>query len=214
MNAEAGGGTPRPDELTRMTVKDFTAATAGKMPIPGGGSVAGVVGALATALGEMTLAFTRGKKKFAAHAAAHDALAVRLARARGMFSDLTADDAAGYLLYQEANRCQDETKDAKMQTALAAAINVPREMTALSISVLEALVELGANCNQYLLSDLGAAAALAEATVHLCDLNVRVNANSLPDAQAAGELRQVAKRDCRRAGELRRAVDAIVAEHL
>ena len=214
MSEERKPALPRPDDLIRMRVSEFLAATASKTPIPGGGSVAGVVGGLAAALGEMVLAFTRGKKKFAAHAAAHDDLAVRLARARGMFSDLTADDAAGYLLYQEANRCQDETKDAKMQTALAAAINVPREMTALSISVLEALVELGANCNQYLLSDLGAAAALAEATVQLCDLNVRVNANSLPDAQAADELREVAKRDCRRAGELRRAVDAIVAEHL
>lgn len=214
MNAKAEKDFPGPDELMGLAVKDFAAATAAKAPIPGGGSVAGAVGAMATGLGEMVLAFTRGKKKFASFAASHDALAVRLARARGMFADLTADDATAYMLYREANACQDDTKDEKMQTALAAAINVPREMTALAMSVLTALVELGPNCNQYLLSDLAAAAVLCEATVRLCDLNVRVNANFLPDSQAADELRQVASRDCERAAELRRQVEAIVSEHV
>ena len=205
---------PAADDLTALSVKAFAAATADKTPIPGGGSVAGVVGTLATSLGEMTLAFTRGKKKFADQAEAHDAMAVRLARARGMFISLTADDATAYTLYREATACKDETKDAKMRTALAAAINVPREMTALAITVLGVLVELGANCNQYLLSDLAAAADLAETVVKLCELNVRVNANFLTDAEEASDLRTVAARDCSRAAELRAQVEAIVSEHL
>ncbi len=214
MSARAAKDSPAPDELVGMAVRDFAAATAASTPIPGGGSVAGVVGALATALGEMTLAFTRGKKKFADFADAHDALAVRLARARGMFADLTADDATAYLLYLEANRCEDDTKAEKMATALAAAINVPREMTALAISVLEALIELGAHCNRHLLSDLAAGAVLAEATVRLCDLNVRVNVNFLPDADQGEELRQVSARDCRRAAQMCETVEKIVSECL
>ena len=88
-----------------FSVRDFAAAVAEKRPTPGGGTVAGVVGALATALGEMVLSFTRGKEAFAEFADAHDALAMRLARARGMFADLTADDAAAYTLYTEAVNC-------------------------------------------------------------------------------------------------------------
>jgi formiminotetrahydrofolate cyclodeaminase len=197
-----------------MSVRDLAAATAGKTPIPGGGSIAGVVGALGTALGEMVLSFTRGKKKYAAHAEAHRALAERLARARGMFADLTSDDASAYLLYQEATRADEAERPARLAAASAAAINVPREMTALAISVLEALVELGAACNKHLLTDLAASAYLAEAVVRLSDLNVRVNAAGLADPDQAAQLREVSTRDCGRAAGLREQVERIVGENL
>ena len=202
------------EDYLSFSVRDFAAATAEKRPTPGGGTVAGVVGALATALGEMVLNFTRGKKAFAEFAETHEALAVRLSRARGMFADLTADDAAAYTLYTEANKCEDETKETKMATALAAAIDVPRQMTALAISVLESLIALGEHCNKYLLTDLSASAVLAEAVVRLSDYNVRVNAASLPDKNAAADLRQASARDCKRAAELRQAVEKIVGEYV
>ncbi len=205
---------PRPEELMLMPVKDFAAATAAKTPVPGGGSVAGVVGTLSAALGEMVLAFTRGKKKFAHLEAEHAALAERLARARGMFSDLTNDDAAAYMLYQEATKADEASKPALMQAATAAAINVPREMTALAINVLETLTEAGRECNTHLLTDLGAAAILAEAVVRLSDYNVRVNAAGMGQTQEATELKQASARDCHRAAELRQAVDAIVSRHV
>ncbi|OPX24980.1 MAG: hypothetical protein B1H04_01035 [Planctomycetales bacterium 4484_123] len=205
---------PRPDEITGLPVREFVAVTASKTPIPGGGSVAGVVGAQAAGLGEMVLAFTRGKKQFAEHAAEHDALAVRLARARGMFLDLTADDAAAYTLYQEASRCQDQDKDAKMAVATAAAIDVPRQMTAVALSLLADLVALGQHCNRYLLTDLAAAAVLAEAVVKLSDYNVRVNAAGMADKQTADELREASKRDVARAAEMREAVEEIVSRYV
>jgi len=214
MSGAGESGVVRPDELVGMPIRAFQAATASKAPIPGGGSVAGVVGGLAAALGEMVLAFTRGKKKFAEFEPAHAALAERLARARGMFADLTSDDAAAYSLYQEANKCADETKEKKTAMALAAAINVPREMTVLALAVLADLQELGANCNRYLLTDLAAAAVLAEATVRLSDYNVRVNAAGMEDKAAADELRQASARDVRRAAEQRQAVEKILSEYV
>ncbi|MCK4626821.1 MAG: cyclodeaminase/cyclohydrolase family protein, partial [Phycisphaerae bacterium] len=134
--------------------------------------------------------------------------------ARGMFADLTADDAAAYTLYTEANKCEDETKAAKMATALAAAIDVPRQMAALAISVMESLIALGEHCNKYLLTDLSAAAILAEAVVRLSDYNVRVNAAGLTDKSAADDLREASSRDCKRAAELRQAVEKIVSEYV
>ena len=205
---------PRPDELIRMRVKEFLDATAAKTPIPGGGSVAGVVGALAAALGGMVLAFTRGKKKFSEFEAEHAALAARLGRARGMFADLTSDDASAYTLYQEAARCTDETKESKMATATAAAINVPRQMTALALTVLEDLIAVGGHCNPYLLTDLSAGAVLAEAAVRLSDYNVRVNAAGMSDKSAADGLRQASARDVERAASLCKEVEKIVSEHV
>lgn len=201
---------PRPGEMLDMTVRAFTAATAAKAPIPGGGSVAGVVGALAAALGEMSVAFTRGKKQFVAFDAEHGAIAQRLARARGMLADLTSDDASAYLLYQEATRCADDTKPAKTQAALAAAINVPRDMAKVLLAALADLRSLGEHCNRWLLSDLAAAGILAAAAVRLCDYNVRTNANSVPDAAAANELRQASAADCVKAARLRGEIEEIV----
>jgi len=203
---------PRPDELLNLPVAGFLAATAAKLPIPGGGSVAGVVGGLSAALGEMVLAFTIGKKRYADHAAEHEHLAARLARARGMFADLTSDDATAYGLYQQAGRHQGDDKDEKMAEATAAAINVPRDMTALALSVLTDLVASGAHCNPYLLTDLSAAAVLAEAVVRLSDYNVRVNAAGMDDRSTADELRQASARDVKRAEELRIAVEEIVSK--
>jgi formiminotetrahydrofolate cyclodeaminase len=162
----------------------------------------------------MVLAFTRGKKKFAHLEEPHATLAVRLARARGMFSDLTNDDAAAYLLYQEATKADEASKPAKMQAALAAAINVPREMTAMAITVLEDLKEVGRECNAHLLTDLGAAAILAEAVVKLSDLNVRVNAATMSQTDEARQLKEASARDCHRAEQLRQAVDEIVSRHV
>jgi len=202
------------EDYASFSVRDFAAATASKTPTPGGGTVAGVVGALGAALGEMVLNFTRGKKAFANFAEIHDSLAIRLARARGMFLDLMADDAAAYNLYTEASKCNDSSKSEKISAALAAAINVPREMTALSITLLEDLVKLSKNCNKRLYTDLAAAAILAEAVVNMSDYNVRVNAALLPDEMVAGEIRQASARDCQRARELRAKVEKIVSQYV
>ena len=97
----------QPQDVLALSVRDFASATAAKTPTPGGGSVAGAVGALGVALGEMALNFTRGKKKFAEHEAYYTHLADRLEKARRMFQDLVADDIQAYQLYQAANRQED-----------------------------------------------------------------------------------------------------------
>ena len=89
--------------ILNTSVHDFISATASKQPTPGGGSVAGVVGALGTALGEMALNFTIGKKKFAEHEAFYAVLSGRLEKSRKMFASLVADDMAAFGMYCDAN---------------------------------------------------------------------------------------------------------------
>ncbi len=78
-------------DILSVSVREFIEAVAERKPTPGGGSVAGVVGALAVALGEMALNFTRGKKQFAEHEELHERIARRLGRARRMFDKLISD---------------------------------------------------------------------------------------------------------------------------
>jgi len=190
------------EDFLGMSVRDFAAATADKTPTPGGGSVAGAVGMLAVALGEMSLNFTRGKKKFAEHEPFHAHLAGRMEKARALFADLVADDVAAYSYYQETSRLPDgPEKHAAQQTATAAAIAVPREATTLALAVLEDLAALSDKCNPYLITDLVAAGVLAVAVTQLSDLNVRVNVPSLDDKQAADDLRKASRDDIARARE-------------
>ena len=202
-------------DMLAKSVREFVAAAAAKTPTPGGGSVAGVVGALGVALGEMALNFTRGKKKYAQHEAFHEHLGQRLEKARQMFLDLVGDDMAAYNLYQETTKQpQGPQRDAALQVAVSAAISVPREMTKLSLAVLEDLLSLADKCNPWLISDLAAAAALAAATVRLCDYNVRINVPQVSDPQAAQMLRQFSRDDLARANQLLDDIEKVASEHL
>jgi len=203
------------NDILSMPIREFAATTAAKTPTPGGGSVAGVVGSLAVALGEMSLNFTRGKKKFAEHESLYEHLARRLARTREMFEGLVADDIAAYTLYQQTTQMPDGAeKESQMHTALAAAINVPREMSKLALSLEEDLLALSDKCSRWLVSDLVAAAALAVAVVQMSDYNVRINAPNLPASDQADEIRQASRDDLEKARRLHQQIDQSVKEHL
>jgi formiminotetrahydrofolate cyclodeaminase len=202
-------------DLLSLTVRQFVVATAGKTPTPGGGSVAAVVGALAVALGEMALNFSIGKKKFAEHADEHRHLLSRFGRAREMFQQLVADDIAAFTTYQEASRLADGAeKDQAMEIATAAAIDVPREAAKLALAMLGDLETLAKMCNQYLISDLVAAAALCEAVSRLCDYNVRINAANVRDRGAAEQIRLGSATDLAAAVACRKRIEESIREVL
>ncbi len=191
------------EDILNKSVREFAAATAAKSPTPGGGSVAGAVGSLSAALGEMSLNFTRGKKKYAEHEEYYAQLATRLENARKMFENLVADDIQAYKLYQEAQKQEDgPDKQQAVQLATAAAIDVPRETTKLSLAVLKDLEQFADKCNPWLITDLMASAALAVATIQLSDYNVCVNIPSVSDKSAAEEILQSSKADLAKAKEL------------
>jgi formiminotetrahydrofolate cyclodeaminase len=198
-----------------MTVKEFIASTGAKTPTPGGGSVAGTVGAIGVALGQMTLVFTQGKKKFAEHEDYYAHLADRLSKACQMFQDLVSDDANAYQLYQAATRQDDgPEKDEAVQLATAAAIDVPREAMKLALAIMDDLKELATKCNPWLVTDLMASATLLAATVRLSDYNVRINVPNLTDRDAAGQVKQSSADDLARAVALLDEIETLGAKHL
>ncbi|MDP7636133.1 MAG: cyclodeaminase/cyclohydrolase family protein [Phycisphaerae bacterium] len=202
-------------DVLSMSARDFAAAAAAKTPTPGGGSVAGVVGALAVALGEMALNFSRGKKKLAEHEEYYAHLSGRLEKARSMFYDLVDDDIAAYQLYQQANRRADgPEKEQAVQLATAAAINVPRQATKLALALLDDIRELSAKCNTWLITDLLASAALAVATVTLSDYNVRINIPSVTDKAAGRDIKQSSADDLKCAKRIHAEIEEAAKQYL
>ena len=176
--------------MLNLTVEDFVAQTAAKSSTPGGGSVAGVVGSLAAALGEMSLNFTIGKKKFADFAELHQKLATELADLRQKSLELIDADVKAYQKFCDINKLPDSpTKQASLYDALIESIEVPAELANTMLTLLKLLDTLKDKCNHWLISDLVAAARLAVAVSALCDFNVRINARNLEDKTLAQDYR-------------------------
>jgi len=201
-------------DLMQRSVADFVAATAAKVNTPGGGSVAGVVGALGAALGEMALAFTRGKKAFAEHEEDFARIAARLAKTRELFTELVAEDVAAFEMYQQASSADGPDKEDAVQIALVVCIDVPREMAKLALSALADLASLTDRCARWLLSDLAAGAVLAEAVVKLSDYNVRINVGGVADKAAAAEVLQSSIDDCAKARRIAERIETEVQSRL
>jgi len=191
--------TPTQDIL-QDSVVEFIDAAGAKSPTPGGGSVAGVVGALAVALGRMTLNFSKGKKSLAEHKPYYAELEKRLVAAQDVMVRLVADDIEAYRAYQQANRLDDgDDKTRAVQKTTMRAIEVPRRTTQTALSLLADMKELSGKCNKWLITDLLAAGALAVAVATLSDYNVRINLPSLADQTRADEIKSASRDDLARA---------------
>ena len=206
--------TPEHDIL-QVSVLDFIDATAARTPTPGGGSVAGVVGALGAALGAMTLNFSKGKKSLAEHEPYYAELTQRLETARDGMLDLVRYDIAAYGAYQQANRLPDgDDKTRAVEKATAAAIDVPRKTTRSALSLLEDMQELAGKCNKWLITDLLAAGALAVAAATLSDYNVRINLPNMADQAAADEFRNASRNDLARARAIQAEIEEVTRDIL
>jgi formiminotetrahydrofolate cyclodeaminase len=182
--------------LTEQTVRTYTELLAGPNPTPGGGSAAGLVGALAAASAAMVASFTVGKPKFAEVEAEVAGLLERLQGLRERLLDLTDADAEAYAqvgtAYGLAKGTDEEKagRKAAIQEALQAAARVPLGVVVAAGEVAECLPAMAEKGNPNLLSDVGVAAILAEAAFAAGRLNVEVNLAGVTDEAYIAEARE------------------------
>ncbi|MCA9253366.1 MAG: cyclodeaminase/cyclohydrolase family protein [Phycisphaerae bacterium] len=178
-------------KLVDMTMSGFFDAVAARVSTPGGGAVAGAAGALAATLARMVAAYSMDKDKQGDDQDPVWPIADRLRELDDALRQSIDDDAAAYGAYVAVSKDKSGTPEAKKkrQEATRQSMGVPMEIAAKSNDVLEALESLVALGNKWLLSDLEAAAILAEATVRCAGCSVRVNADMLADSDEAGEAR-------------------------
>ena len=188
-------------------------AAAARRATPGGGSVSALVGALAAAMGEMTLNFSVGRKGNAA--GVDERLAANLAelaRARDLLVRLMVEDQRAYAELTAARKLDDAEpgKAGRVDAATAAAIAVPQAIAATGLRVLEHAAEVAADANPWLLSDLLICGELALATVRCGTHNVAANLADVAPPEAA-RLRAESEAATRRGVGLIRALHEPVA---
>jgi formiminotetrahydrofolate cyclodeaminase len=192
--------------LQEKKITAFMETLASDAPVPGGGSVAALSGALAAALTEMVANLTVGKKKYEQAEDEMIDILDEFAGYRDAFLKGMDEDAQAFHLVMDALSMPRETEDEKserkeaMQNAFKEASRVPLETARLGLKLfpgIQAVVERG---NQNAASDGLVAAMMARNAILSALLNVRINLQSIKDqafvadtAKAVGEIEKEAQ---------------------
>ncbi len=174
----------------RLSLSQYLSALGSSSPTPGGGSAAALAGALASALGRMVVAVSHEKEPTAQRAE----LLAAFTHLEGQFLDLAAEDELAFAHVMEALRMPRDAagRRERLETACAAAADVPLRTARTAISLLERLSEAESHASRAIVSDVGAAALLAHAAAHSSVLNVQANLASIKDPRIAERLLRAA----------------------
>jgi glutamate formiminotransferase/formiminotetrahydrofolate cyclodeaminase len=176
---------------TEHSLAEFVDSVADSSPVPGGGSVAAVAGALASALIGMVAGVTIGRERYAAVEAEMLEMRASAQRIARELQELARLDAESYTRVTDARRlprgnaAETATRDRAVRTALLEAMDVPLRVARIAEQVARLAQSAAASGNSNAITDAGVAALLASAACTGAAYNVRVNAKSLRDAPEA-----------------------------
>lgn len=168
---------------SNRTISEFLSATAARAPIPGGGSVTALVGALAAALGEMVVQYSVGKKGLEPFEGELRPALTELARARELLLRLMVEDQEAYLAFAAASKLPAGSPEraAQLPPALLACVRTPQAIAAVGTRLLALCDGLVNFVNHQLLSDLAVCADLAMASIRCAVYSVRANLPAVED---------------------------------
>ncbi len=173
--------------LTELTIKDFLAKTAGNDPVPGGGSISALNGAIAASLAEMVTGLTIGRKK---HADCEDEMKELATRFAEVGKELVADvdlDSNAYNRVFAAFKLPKETDEEKairnqaIQDETKYAAEVPMSVARKTCALLPLIVEVVHKGNQNAVTDACVATMCARTAILGALMNVRINLSSIKD---------------------------------
>ena len=187
--------------LVDSTVKDFLAKVAGSDPVPGGGSIAALNGAIAAALAAMVAGLTVGKKGYEENEEQMQRIRTLAIRQKEEFLIDVDRDSEAYNKVFDCFRMPKSTEDEK--SARSAAI---QEATRFA-----ALVPMQVARNAYelmvIIADVACVAMMSARSAVLGALmNVRINLGTLKDKAFVAELQSEAdeleRKTCEKEKEL------------
>ncbi len=181
--------------MTDLTILSFLDATASDAPVPGGGSVSALCGALGASLGTMVCRLTLGRKKYAEHEPEIQELIGRITPKIDILNRAIALDSQAYNGVMTAFKLPKDTDEQKaarraaISDASIEAARVPMNVAEVALQLmpeLEKLVQIG---NQNAITDVGVASMCVRTAVLGACLNVRINLGSISDAQVVADFK-------------------------
>lgn len=182
--------------LANLTVKEFLAKTAGNAPVPGGGSIAALSAAIASALTEMVANLTIGKKKYEDKEEMMKQIAASANNYQMLFiHDIDADSDA-YNNVFDAFKLPKETEEEKaernkqIQETIKIAAEVPMEVARKAYAMMDIISQVAENGNQNAITDACVSMMTARTAVLSAILNVKINLSSLKDEAYIAQMKQ------------------------
>jgi formiminotetrahydrofolate cyclodeaminase len=188
----------------KASMRDYLDRLASGEPVPGGGSAAGLAGAMGAALLCMSAHFTIGRPRYADFEPVATRVLTEAETLRAELQQLIERDAEAYACYGAASALPKESEEEKtarhaaLQQATKDSAMAPMETARACVNTLALAEQLAIHCNPNLVSDVAVAAELALSGFQSAALNVRINLRYLDDhdfvAALADELRHLTAR--------------------
>ena len=181
--------------LVDLTVKEFLSKVAGSDPVPGGGSIAALNGAVASALAAMVANLTIGKKNYEEHEELMSHIASLALREKDVFvADIDRDSEA----YDAVFACfkmlpaKNPARSTAIQEATKHAALVPMQVARNAYELMSVIADVARLGNRNAVTDACVAMMSARNAVLGALLNVRINLGSIKDKTFADELQREA----------------------
>ena len=177
--------------LVDLTVKEFLNKVAGSDPVPGGGSIAALNGAVASALAAMVANLTIGKKGYEEH----EELMKHISEVALQVKDTDIDrDSEAYdsvFACFKMPKATDEEKAARsaaIQEATKFAALVPMQVARNAFELMTVIMDVARLGNRNAVTDACVAMMSARSAVLGALMNVRINLGSLKDKEFVAKL--------------------------
>lgn len=184
--------------LVNLSVKDFLAKTAGNDPVPGGGSIAALNAAIASALTEMVANLTIGKKKYEDKEGLMKKIVTITENYRASFmKDIDADSEAynnvfaTFKLPKETDEEKTERNN-QIQEATKIAAEIPMEVARKAVDIMDVITQVADHGNQNAITDACVAIMTARTAAISAILNVKINLSSIKDIEYVALMTQEA----------------------
>lgn len=185
--------------LSECTCKEFVSATGSKTPVPGGGGVSALAGALGTALGNMVGCLTTGKKKYAEYEEDIQRLMKESDELQEKLLSLIDEDAEGFKPLAEAYSLPSGTDEEKaekervIEEASVLACRAPIAMMQSICHAIDIIAEFAAKGSRLAISDAGAGAIICKGALQSASLNVFINTKEMKNREVAEKLNEEAE---------------------
>ena len=180
--------------LAELVVKEFLNKVAGSDPVPGGGSIAALNGAIASALAAMVANLTIGKKGYEPHEELMRYISEVAMRQKDTFvADIDRDSDAydGVWACFKMPKATDEEKAARsaaIQEATKHAALVPMQVARNAYELMPIIADVARLGNRNAVTDACVAMMSARSAVLGALMNVRINLGSLKDKEFVAKL--------------------------
>lgn len=177
-----------------MVIEEFLAELSSKKPTPGGGGAAALSGAQGTALGQMVIQLTVGKKRYADVEAEMQAAMGKLEEEKREFLHLADEDAVVFAPLAAAYGLPSGTEEEKAQKEkileghLLTASMVPIRVMERAVETLEIMDFLAEKGSRMAVSDVGVGVQFIRTALSGAVMNVWINTKSMKNREKAEEV--------------------------